>query len=483
MWRPSERIRYQTRPGHWPTREEAARSQLFSPVRIGQRDLAQRTWVPAMVPWRASDEGFVTDAVVDWYARFAVGRPGAIVIEATGIRDIPSGPLLRIGDDRFIPGLRRLVDAVREASGGQTLLLVQLIDFLAMRRRAAPEAFLSRFLKITSAHAAAVGIEGADEPTVRERLLALDEAGLAAVLTPRELEDLRLGARERITDLDLPQIAELPQVLPDLFAEAAVRASQAGFDGAELHYAHAYTMASFLSPRNTRTDGYGGALDNRLRLPLEVFAAVRRATPAPFLVGCRYLSEECIEDGGTAEDGRAIGLALAHAGMDFLSLSRGGKFEDAQQPKIGSAAYPYTGPSGYECMPSFISDAIGPFGRNVGPTAGVRQALRAAGLQTPVVLTGGFYGFEQAEAALQSGQGDVIGMARQALADPDWWAKVVSGHGDQVRVCEFTNYCEALDQKHTPVTCQLWDRTDLQADTPMTADGKRRLTAPAWKAE
>jgi len=74
-------------------------------------------------------------------------------------------------------------------------------------------------------------------------------------------------------------------------------------------------------------------------------------------------------------------------------------------------------------------------------------------------------------------------MARQALADPDWWAKVVSGHGDQVRVCEFTNYCEALDQKHTPVTCQLWDRTDLQADTPMTADGKRRLTAPAWKAE
>jgi len=64
-----------------------------------------------MVPWRATDDGLVTCDVLDWYERFARGRPGAIVVEATGIRDVPSGPLLRIGHDRFLPGLRRLVDA------------------------------------------------------------------------------------------------------------------------------------------------------------------------------------------------------------------------------------------------------------------------------------------------------------------------------------------------------------------------------------
>jgi 2,4-dienoyl-CoA reductase-like NADH-dependent reductase (Old Yellow Enzyme family) len=109
----------------------------------------------------------------------------------------------------------------------------------------------------------------------------------------------------------------------------------------------------------------------------------------------------------------------------------------------------------------------------------VRAAIRAAGCDTPVVLAGGFYGFRQAEAALAAEQADVIGMARQALADPDWWRKVLAGRGETVRLCEFTNYCEALDQKHVPVTCQLWDRAPRPAGRK-TPDGKRWLTAPAW---
>ena len=83
-----------------------------------------------MVPWRASEEGLVTSDVLDWYECFARGRPGAIVVEATGIRDVTSGPLLRIGHDRFVPGLRDLVRVVRDASGGETRLFIQLIDFL-----------------------------------------------------------------------------------------------------------------------------------------------------------------------------------------------------------------------------------------------------------------------------------------------------------------------------------------------------------------
>jgi dimethylglycine catabolism A len=266
--------------------------------------------------------------------------------------------------------------------------------------------------------------------------------------------------------------------------DAAVRARAAGFDGVELHYAHAYTMASFLSRTNTREDGYGGARENRLRLPLEVFAEVRRRPGDDYAVGCRYLAEECIEGGNETDDTVPFGVAFAKAGMDFISTSRGGKFDDAKQPGVGSAAYPYTGPSGYECMPQFISDERGPFGRNADPTAAIRKAIRDAGLETPVVCAGGIHNFEMAERLLTGGVCDIVGAARQSLADPDWFRKIRLGLGDQVRTCEFTNYCEGLDQKHKTVSCQLWDKEGLdQPGAKLTPDGKRRLTAPDWQPQ
>ena len=482
MWRPPQRIKWSPDAGSWPDRVEAARARLFQPVAVGPAMLETRTWVPAMVPWRATGDGAVTPEVLGWYERFARGRPGAIVVEATGIRDIPSGPLLRIGDDRFLPGLETLVETVRESSGGHTKLFLQLIDFLAIRRRPDPERYFSRFLEITDRHRATLGAEGWAEDRVRARLAGLDDAALETVLDARELEALRRGYRERVTDTDLPRIRDLPAVLPDLFAAAAARARAAGFDGVELHYAHAYTMSQFLSRLNRRRDGYGGTREGRLRLPLEVYRRVRETVGADFVVGCRYLAEDCVDGGSTAEDAAWFGAAFAAAGFDFLSLSRGGRFEDAQQPAVGVAAYPYTGPSGYECMPQYVSDETGPFGRNVPATASVRAAVRAAGHATPVVVAGGIHGFRQAESLLADGKADIVGFARQSLADPDWFLKVRLGRGAEAVVCEYTNYCEALDQKHVPVTCKLWDRKDRAAPgVATTPDGKRRLTAPLWE--
>ncbi|MGB0571466.1 MAG: NADH:flavin oxidoreductase [Alphaproteobacteria bacterium] len=484
MWRPPERIRWEPDPGTWPTADEAGDALLFQPVDIGPVALGSRTWVPAMVPWRATGDGEVTDNVLDWYGRFARGRPGAIVVEATGIRDIPSGPLLRIGDDRYIPGLIKLAETVSQESDGHTKLFIQLIDFLSVRRRPDPAKYFERFLVITDRHRDALDARGWPENSLRAHLAALPVDELTDVLTPRELESLHQGYRERVTDTDLPQITELPAVLPGLFADAARRAREAGFDGVELHYAHAYTMASFLSALNTREDGYGGSRENRARLPLEVYAAVRAAVGEDYVVGTRFLAEDCIDGGNEVADTAYFGATFARAGFDVLSLSRGGKFEDAKRPAIGQAAYPYTGPSGYECMPQYISDARGPFGRNVEPVAAIRDAVRAAGCDTPVVLTGGIHGFHQAEDILQTDQADIIGFARQNLADPDWFRKVRSGHGHAVRVCEYTNYCEALDQKHVPVTCQLWDRKNLdELDIAKTEDGKRRLVAPEWEPD
>jgi len=478
VWTPPEKIRHAPPPGDWPTAEEAARSRLFSPIDVGPVRLRERTWVPAMVPWRASEDGFVTEPVLAWYERFAQGQPGAIVVEATGIRDVPSGPLLRIGDDRFVAGLATLVERVRRASGGRTRLFIQLIDFLRIRRRPPRERFLRAFLRITEGHRAATG--AADDEAVREALVAMDDDRLRAVLSPREWEALTMGARERVTDTDLPHVRDLPRVLPGLFADAARRAKAAGFDGVELHYAHAYTMASFLSPTNTRTDGYGTTLEGRLRLPVEVFEAVRAEVGRDYAVGCRFLAEECIDGGGTVEDAVAHARAFAAAGMDFLSLSRGGKFDDAKQPKVGEAAYPYTGRSGYECMPTVRSDARGPFGRAVPAARRIRAAVRAAGFDTPIVVAGGICAFSQAEAILARGEADIVGAARQSLADPDWFRKMRLGLGAQIRRCRYTNYCEALDQKHKPVTCQLWDRIDVEACALRSPDGRRRLVAPPW---
>jgi tRNA-dihydrouridine synthase len=163
-------------------------------------------------------------------------------------------------------------------------------------------------------------------------------------------------------------------------------------------------------------------------------------------------------------------------------VSKGGRFEDARQPKVGEAVYPYTGRSGYECMPTVISDERGPFGRNVPLAAAIRGAVRAAGHITPVVTSGGIGTFEQAEAILAQGEADFVAAARQTLADPDWFRKIRLGHGHLVRRCEFTNYCEGLDQHHKQVTCKLWDRVGLdEAGIRLARDGKRRLAAPPWR--
>ncbi|MCA1641531.1 MAG: NADH:flavin oxidoreductase [Acidobacteria bacterium] len=428
----------------WPARDEAARALLFQPLRVGATTLEQRTWVPAMVPWRATDDGFVTRENLDWYARFAEGRPGAIVVEATGVRDIPSGPLLRIGHDRFVPGLRELVAAVRRASGGRTRLFIQIIDFLSVKRRPEKSKYFARFLNLEDRHRRALASATRDESwtkagdaSVRSFLAEAADELIEKVLDARELETLQKGYRERVTDTHLAHVEELPRVLPRIFADAARRAREAGFDGVELHYAHAYTMASFLSALNDRADGYGGTREMRVRLPLEVFAAVRAAVGA-----------------------------------------------DYTQPKVGAAVYPYTGESGYECMPTVLSDARGPFGRSLPLVAAIKRAVNDEGFATPVVAAGGISTFDQAEGVLRRGEADIVGAARQSLADPDWFLKVKLGRGGEVRRCTYTNYCEALDQAHKQVTCKLWDRAALdEPGVERSSDGRRRLLPPKWEGK
>src|SRR5438045_8472504 len=200
MWKFANPIKHSIPETRWPTVEEAARSLLFQPLKIGALTLASRTWVPAMVPWRATEDGLVTQDNLDWYRRFAEGRPAALVVEATGVRDIPSGPLLRIGHDRFLPGLKQLVATVREASEGHTKLFIQIIDFLAVKRRPERAKYFQRFLEITEHHRQRLsGLTGYshwttfDEQTVREFLFHAEDELVAQVLGALELDALWFG--------------------------------------------------------------------------------------------------------------------------------------------------------------------------------------------------------------------------------------------------------------------------------------------------
>jgi 2,4-dienoyl-CoA reductase-like NADH-dependent reductase (Old Yellow Enzyme family) len=432
------------------------------PLGRGGRVLPNRIWLPAMVTWRGTEDGFVTPAVREIYLRYARGGAGMIVLEATGIRDVASGPLLRLSHDRFVPGLRALREEMR-AAAPDSLVVPQIIDFLKIARRKPTRAYIEDGVTRGRLPAAALEASDAEFEADLERWLPL----------ARDRRDFRNGYRQTIEDLGLPEIRQIPL----WFAAAARRAREAGFDGVELHFAHAYTMASFLSVTNARGDAYGGSFDNRLRLAREVIAAVREETGAGFLVGCRYLGSEDIlhEDGSiggnTLADAQAIGVELARAGLDFLSISRGGKFEDARQPPVGEAMYPYTGHSGQRCIPRSKKD---PFGVNAHLAAGIRAAVRAAGFGIPVVASGKIHTFDQAEGLLQAGAADLVGMARALLADPDLPRKWQAGAEEEARACVFCPFCEEEDQHHRVVTCTLWPR--LPGGRP-----RDRQTPDVWR--
>jgi 2,4-dienoyl-CoA reductase-like NADH-dependent reductase (Old Yellow Enzyme family) len=414
-----------------------------------------------MVTWRGTEDGHVTPAVREIYLRYARGGAGMIVLEATGIRDVKSGPLLRLSDDRFVPGLRALRAEMAALSASR--VIPQIIDFLKIATRKPTRAFMEGMVARGILAESVLAVS--DEEFERDYRLHLPD--------PRLQRDFRNGYRQTIEDLDLAEIHRIPE----WFAAAARRAKACAFDGVELHFAHAYTLASFLSVTNGRTDAYGGSFDNRLRLAREVIEAVRGAVGAEFVVGCRYLGSEDILGGdgvlrgNTLDDAKAIGVALAEAGLDFLSISRGGRFEDARQPPVGEAAYPYTGNSGHRCIPRGKNDAPG---INTWLATGIRTAVRAAGFRIPVVTAGKIHTFAQAESILVEEQADLVGMARALLADPELPRKWLAGRDHEVRACVFCPYCEQEDQAHRTVTCTLWPKDP--------ANHRARILPEPWTA-
>lgn len=378
-----------------PDRLSRAPGNLFEPLVVNGMTLPNRIVLPAMVTRLSGEDGHVNDDIRARYTRFAKGGVGLVVVEAMAVHSAKSGPLLRISSDEFSAGLGDLARRCHDAGPGK--IVPQIIHFLKISRS---------------------------------------------------------GWRQTVDMLSLEEI----DAIVDAYGEAASRAQRSGFDGVELHMAHAYTLSSFLSAVNPRKDDYGGSLENRLRLPLRVVERVRREIGSSFPLGVRFVGDECIRNGYTTVDAALIAVRLARAGVDYVSLSAGGKFEDARHIE-GEPLYPYTGYSGDRCMPG----SNYPDGANLYIPETVRAALRAAGLTTPVVAAGKIGSLAMAESVLASGQGDLVGMARALLADPDLPNKWRAGREDKVVRCLYGNVCKSLDENFRRVDCTLWPKKLGQA--------------------
>jgi 2,4-dienoyl-CoA reductase-like NADH-dependent reductase (Old Yellow Enzyme family) len=382
--------------------------KLFDPMKICRMTIPNRILVPAMVTHLCKEDGIVTQDTIDRYVRYAAGGAGLIVVEAMAIHQVKSGPLLRISDDSYIPGLRELAKRVHGTSDSK--IVPQIIHFLKVART---------------------------------------------------------GWRQTA---DMLSLAEIDQIV-EQFGDAVRRAREAGFDGAELHSAHAYTLSSFLSRANPRTDEYGGqTLEGRLRLIGRVIENVRRKAGTDFPVGVRFNVEEFIKDGYTVVDSKPIAERLAELGVAYISLSAGGKFEDAVHTP-GQVLYPYNGYSGDRCMPG---DWL-PRGLHVSLAAEVKSHLLSKGHRVPVAVAGKLDAPQDAERLIAEGRADIVGIARGLLADPDWPIKVRNGELDRIVQCDYCNVCKALDGTHRTVICALWPQGSIQApkDDPS-------VQAPKW---
>ncbi|MES2535646.1 MAG: NADH:flavin oxidoreductase/NADH oxidase [Pseudomonadota bacterium] len=338
------------------------KSMLFSPLKIRDLALKNRIVISPMQQHAAFD-GIASDWHMVHYGKFAFGGAGLIIVEATAVS--PSG--LASDDDL---GIWRK---------DQADALAPIVEFAHKR-------------------GSAIGLQLGH---------AGRKAGTTAIwkgsrtLTPEEMR-IKHPQWERVgpsiiaatPDSSAPRemtLADIEQVKRD-FTAAAIRADEAGFDMVELHFAHGYLVASFLSPlSNQRADQYGGSLENRMRFALETAAAVREALNETKPLFCRISVVDGGGEGGwTEKDSVVLARELSRMGVDVIDCSSGGLTQSPTQVARGL---------GFQV----------PYAASVRKQAGVM--VQAVGL----ILDA-----EQAEEILQEGKADLIAIGRAAYYDPYW---------------------------------------------------------------
>ena len=364
---------------------------LLSPGQIGPLKLRNRMVVTAMGVNFAEEGGFWGDRILAYHEEQARGGAGLIISGACGVM-YPVGQVqewqVAISDDKYIPGLKRVVDAVHSHGARFAVQLHQgglnaVDDTVAGRPQWCP-----------SIPEQAYG-DFADGMLISE-LEVLASTGMPTHRV-MDKEDIR--------------------VLVQAFAAGARRAREAGCDAVEVHGGHGYVPSSFLSPKtNRRTDEYGGSLENRARLLLEILRAVRAEVGPDYPLIVKIDSREVGKDGGISlEDAKVTAQWLEEAGADAITVSA---YHEFSKGKLHSASNIPHEPN-----------------TNLPAAAAIKEVM------TLPVIASGRVEPEQADAEISQGRFDFLAMGRKLLADPHLPRKIAEGRVTEIRPCVYCYTC------------------------------------------
>ncbi len=404
-------------------------NHLTQPGRIGSLALKNRMVVSAMGVNLAEPDGSCSERLIAYHERQARGGVGLIVLGVTGVmwpRGANQPGQIAISDDRYLPGLRAVADAVH-------------------RHGARVAAQLH--------HGGLVGVE--DIRAGRPLWVPSYPAAAASDLAEGMLE----SEMRAFSDPDSPppqlhvMTAEDIAAVVAAFATAADRARRAGLDGVEIHGGHGYIISGFLSPAlNQRDDDYGGSLENRARLLLEIIAAIRARVGRDFPVWVKLDAGEYGKpEGITLTDAIATARLVERAGVDAITVS---SYHDTNRGALHSESnIPHT--------PE----------RMVADATAVRRAV------TIPVIASGRIEPDSASEHIRRGHFDFLGMGRKMLADPDLPNKVTAGTPEQIRPCIYCYCCVSQIYVLQPVKCAVNPETARERDRALIATDRPRHIA------
>jgi 2,4-dienoyl-CoA reductase-like NADH-dependent reductase (Old Yellow Enzyme family)/thioredoxin reductase len=364
---------------------------LFSPFSIVTLKIKNRIVMPPMATHYATPEGFVTDQQIGYYVERAKGGVGYITTEHTGIlqQGKASWKMILIHTDEHAAKIKKLIEAVHEAEGK---IVVQI----------------NHAGRQTSSEITGMPIVGASPipgPPKNE--------------IPRELS-----------------VAEIEEII-EAFSAAAQRVKEAGADGVEIHMAHGYLICSFLSPfTNKRSDRYGGDVQGRSRLAVEVLQSVRNRIGPDFPIICRLSADEYLQGGLRIEETKQIAKTLEEKGANALHIS---------------ACNVVTG---YLNQPPYYVEE--------GVFVHLAEAVKAQ-VDIPVITVGRIRSPLMADQIIRDGKADLISMGRALIADPHLPQKAKDGRLEEIIPCISCNKC-IQTQRQGAIRCSVNPETGNEAE-------------------
>lgn len=386
---------------------------LFQPFRLGTLQLRNRLVMAPLGTNLADVNGAVSRPLIDWYRERAWGGVGLVIVENSSADDRYGRGLahqIRLTDPKYIPGLAELAEAIKEA-GVKAAIQINIQG-------------------------------GGIDPDLSPEIQPVGPSSVAYIFDSTRADTglpIRMKKPKTLRALDKEEIGELRKS----FIRAANIAKSAGFDAIELHGAHGYLLAAFLSPAaNQRTDEYGGSVENRFRFMREVCQGIREQVGDDYPLIVRFSGQEYYKGGREIGESQLIAQMLEEIGIDAVHVSAG--------ISMLADAYAWINPPASFPPAPFIEDA-----------AAIKKVVHI-----PVIGVGKIDSPELAEKILAEKKADLVALGRPLIADPEWPQKVQEGRKQEIRRCLYCNRCLRIMYRR-PIRCTVNARAGREGEFPL----------------